>query len=182
MTVAAGAAVPQRLRVAIRAAPAAEVQRLTALVVRSGHEAAATTASAAVALTDGSTDLPPGIPVVVLGPAEGDVAGWLPAEATPAQLDAALRAAAAGLLVRPRSAPEDRFGSAADEGAPLLTPREVEVLTALADGLSNKAAARRLGISPHTVKFHVEQLFHKLGASCRAEAVAKGLKQQIVEL
>jgi len=48
--------------------------------------------------------------------------------------------------------------------------------------LSNKATARRLGISPHTVKFHIESLFKKLGAASRAEAVAKGLKRQIVEI
>ena len=64
----------------------------------------------------------------------------------------------------------------------VLTPREIEVLAALGKGLSNKAAARRLGISPHTVKFHIESLFRKLGAGSRAEAVAKGLKRQIVEL
>ena len=45
----------------------------------------------------------------------------------------------------------------------MLTPREVEVLQALSAGLSNKAAVSRLSISPHTVKFHIEGLFHKLG-------------------
>ena len=40
---------------------------------------------------------------------------------------------------------------------------------------------RRLGISPHTVKFHIESVFRKLGAATRAEAVAKGLRRQIVE-
>ncbi len=55
------------------------------------------------------------------------------------------------------------------------------MLTALADGLANKSVARRLGISPHTVKFHIESLFRKLGAATRAEAVAKGLRRQIVE-
>jgi DNA-binding CsgD family transcriptional regulator len=52
----------------------------------------------------------------------------------------------------------------------------------LSEGLSNKAVARRLGISPHTVKFHIESLFKKLGAASRAEAVVKGLKRQIVEI
>ena len=47
---------------------------------------------------------------------------------------------------------------------------------ALSDGLSNKAAAPRLGISPHTVKFHIEALFRKLDAGSRAEVVAKGSK------
>jgi two-component system, NarL family, nitrate/nitrite response regulator NarL len=69
----------------------------------------------------------------------------------------------------------------ADETGPTLTAREVEVLNAIADGLGNKAVARRLGISPHTVKFHIETLFRKLGARTRAEAVAKGLRRQIVE-
>jgi len=47
---------------------------------------------------------------------------------------------------------------------------------------SNQEVARLLGISPHTVKFHVESLFKKLGASSRAAAVARGMRQQIVEL
>jgi DNA-binding CsgD family transcriptional regulator len=69
-----------------------------------------------------------------------------------------------------------------EERWPLLTRREIEVLAALRDGLSNKAAARRLGISPHTVKFDIESLFRKLDAASRAETVAKGLKHQIVEI
>ena len=69
------------------------------------------------------------------------------------------------------------FGASTEALGPLLTPREVEVLQALSDGLSNKAAARRLGISRHTVKFHIEALFRKLDAGSRAEVVAKGLKR-----
>ena len=57
----------------------------------------------------------------------------------------------------------------------LLTPRELDVLAAIGTGLSNKAIARQLGISLHTVKFHIESLFRKLGVRTRAEAVAKGL-------
>lgn len=60
---------------------------------------------------------------------------------------------------------------------PLLTPRELEVLTAIGEGMSNKTIARKLCISLHTVKFHVESLFRKLGVRTRAEAVARGLEQ-----
>jgi DNA-binding CsgD family transcriptional regulator len=52
-----------------------------------------------------------------------------------------------------------------------LTPREVEVLAMLAEGLANKSIAARLGISDHTVKTHVAAVFAKLGVSTRAEAV-----------
>jgi DNA-binding CsgD family transcriptional regulator len=68
-----------------------------------------------------------------------------------------------------------------EEPPVLLTPREIEVLGALGNGMTNKEVARLLGISPHTVKFHIESLFRKLGAASRAEAVAKGMRQQIVE-
>jgi DNA-binding NarL/FixJ family response regulator len=57
----------------------------------------------------------------------------------------------------------------------LLTPREIEVLEALAEGLSNKAIARKLDISQHTVKFHIESLFRKLGVRSRSQAVIRGL-------
>jgi DNA-binding CsgD family transcriptional regulator len=68
-----------------------------------------------------------------------------------------------------------------EEPPVLLTPPEIEVLGALGNGMTNKEMARLLGISPHTVKFHIESLFRKLGAASRAEAVAKGVRQQIVE-
>src|SRR6267143_1835215 len=61
----------------------------------------------------------------------------------------------------------------------LLTPREIEVLGAIGEGLTNKAIARRLDISPHTVKFHLESLFRKLGARTRTEAVAKASERQL---
>jgi two-component system, NarL family, nitrate/nitrite response regulator NarL len=105
----------------------------------------------------------------------------LPPDATLAQVDAALRAVAVGLTVRAPNPRSRNFDTLPEEAPVLLTPREIEVLGALAKGLSNKEAARHLGISPHTVKFHIESLFRKLDAATRAEAVAKGLKQQIVE-
>jgi DNA-binding NarL/FixJ family response regulator len=114
----------------------------------------------------------------------GQPAGVLPREISAVQLDAALRAVAAGLLVRaPGVAPPDGFRAAGDEVAPaLLTPREAEILTLVGAGMSNKAVARQLGISVHTVKFHMEALFAKLDATSRAEAVAKGLRGGVIEL
>jgi DNA-binding NarL/FixJ family response regulator len=63
-----------------------------------------------------------------------------------------------------------------------LTPRELEVLAALADGLSNKAIARRLDISVHTAKFHVGSILAKLDADSRTEAVAKAAQRGLVML
>jgi DNA-binding CsgD family transcriptional regulator len=61
----------------------------------------------------------------------------------------------------------------------LLTPRELEVLSAIGEGLTNKAIARRLDISLHTVKFHVESVFRKLGARTRTEALAKAAERRV---
>jgi DNA-binding NarL/FixJ family response regulator len=63
-----------------------------------------------------------------------------------------------------------------------LTRRELEVLAAMADGASNKAIARRLGISLHTVKFHVAAILAKLDADSRTEAVAKAAQLGLVML
>jgi DNA-binding NarL/FixJ family response regulator len=63
-----------------------------------------------------------------------------------------------------------------------LTPRELEVLTAMADGATNKTISRRLGISFHTVKFHVAAILEKLDADTRTEAVMKAAQLGIVML
>jgi DNA-binding CsgD family transcriptional regulator len=63
-----------------------------------------------------------------------------------------------------------------------LTPRELEVLTLLAEGLSNKAIARRLGISVHTAKFHVGALIDKLDAIGRTDAVAHAARRGVIQL
>ncbi len=124
----------------------------------------------------------PGVeaPVVTLG-GKSSAAGQLPADASPEQIAAALAAVAAGLIVR---TPEVQAGFAPAAEPPLadlLTPREIEVLTAMSDGASNKVIARQLGISLHTVKFYVEAVFRKLDAHSRAEAVAKGLRRRRTE-
>ena len=71
-----------------------------------------------------------------------------------------------------------------DDASPVqaLTGREIEVLGMLAQGLGNKAIARRLGISEHTVKFHVSSIFTKLNASSRTEAVTLGARQGLIML
>jgi len=174
--------VRSRLRIAVLASDATARIRLTQLVVLSGHEVVELDTGPDAILTNGTIDDSILEPAVAIGSVEGDIAGRLPLDASAEQIDAALRAVAAGLTVygsRPRS---HAFRPLAEDAWPILTPREIQVLAALRDGLSNKAVARRLGISPHTVKFHIESLFKKLGAASRAEAVAKGLKRQIVEI
>ena len=64
----------------------------------------------------------------------------------------------------------------------LLTPREAEILGLIAEGMSNKVIARRLGISAHTVKYHLEAVFAKLAVNSRAEALSKGVRQGLVSL
>ena len=63
-----------------------------------------------------------------------------------------------------------------------LTPREIQVLSLLAEGASNKSIARRLGISVHTVKFHVASLLDKFEAIGRTDAVAHALRLGVIEL
>ncbi|SRR5579883_462611 len=107
-----------------------------------------------------------------------------------AAIVAAITAVAHGLMVARQAAFDGVLGAAPSEhrtsendGAqPPLTRREREVLAAMADGLSNKAIARRLAISVHTAKFHVAAILEKLGADTRTEAVTKAAQRGIVML
>lgn len=106
------------------------------------------------------------------------------------EIIAAIKAAIAGLVVVPANIlvtlPEaplaDDLLKADGSGHARLTRRELEVLAAMADGASNKAIARRLGISFHTVKFHVAAILAKLDADSRTEAVAKAAQLGLVML
>jgi DNA-binding NarL/FixJ family response regulator len=104
--------------------------------------------------------------------------GVLPLDASAAQIGAALDAVSKGLGV---FSPE-HLDSAPARGTSPLTAREVEVLRLVAEGLPNKEIAWRLGISEHTVKFHVSALLGKLGAGSRAEAVSAGIRQGMIML
>ena len=108
----------------------------------------------------------------------------LPRDAAPAEVLAAVEAAAHGMAVVD---PHDLEGLlAASNAAPVssessvLTPRELEVLHMLAEGAANKNIAWKLGISEHTVKFHVASILGKLHAGTRAEAVAIGMRQGLI--
>ena len=63
-----------------------------------------------------------------------------------------------------------------------LTPREIQVLELLAEGLPNKAIAARLDISDQTVKFHVSSICGKLGAANRTDAVRRALRRGLITL
>ena len=65
---------------------------------------------------------------------------------------------------------------------PDLTPRERQALALLAEGLPNKTIASRMGISEHTVKFHVNSILGKLGAQSRTEAVTKATRLGLILL
>lgn len=99
------------------------------------------------------------------------------AEAIDASADVVVTARASRALQgAPRTATE------ATHAPPSLTQREREILSLLADGLGNKQIAARLGISPSTVKTHVEVLFEKLAVTSRAEAVAVAVRKGLLFL
>jgi DNA-binding NarL/FixJ family response regulator len=111
------------------------------------------------------------------------VRGILPRDAGAAQILAAIEAAAAGLVVLPAEDVETVLAAPRQaRTTESLSPREAEVLGMLAEGASNKAIAFRLGISEHTVKFHVTSIMTKLNAGSRTEAVTLGIRQGLIML
>ncbi len=112
------------------------------------------------------------------------VSGAVLRGADAATVSAALAAVAHGLTVfeqsfhRLRPARERQAARAPGD----FTPREREVLALLAQGLPNRSIAERLGISRHTVKFHVNALLQKLGVQRRTEAVVRAARLGLVVL
>ena len=120
------------------------------------------------------------------------ISALLPPSASLAEMVAAIQAAALGLFVL-----HPDFGAAIRESGSVLlsdgdlksldqderlTPREMEVLGLLSQGLGNRAIAAQLQISEHTVKFHISTILSKLNAVSRTEAVAIGLRRGLIML
>jgi two-component system nitrate/nitrite response regulator NarL len=134
-----------------------------------------------------------GPPVVVLLPEEiytadaraAGASGLLPREVRAEHLAAALAAVAQGLVVLDPALAGVLLPAEGVAPEPLiedLTPRELQVLQLLAEGLSNKAIAYRLDISEHTVKFHVNAIMSKLGAQSRTEAAVRATRMGLILL
>ncbi|HEY9642965.1 MAG TPA: response regulator transcription factor [Coleofasciculaceae cyanobacterium] len=117
-----------------------------------------------------------------------NVRGLLPKDTIAPELIAAITAVAEGLTVLHPDflerllSTQPTFQPALAAVNQSLTPREIEVLGMLAEGLGNKAIAKRLHISEHTVKFHIGSIFSKLNASSRTEAVTLGARQGLILL
>lgn len=117
--------------------------------------------------------------------AGGSVQGLMVRDVAADALVSGLRAMVAGLLVfspefEPHSLQDE--STFAEELIEPLTPREIEILQLIAEGLANKAIARQLGISDHTVKFHTTSLYGKLGVSSRTEAVVRATRLGLILL
>jgi DNA-binding NarL/FixJ family response regulator len=115
--------------------------------------------------------------------------GVLPLDADAETLQAAVVALYEGLIVGPPLLLDSLFNTpqplpASHESGETepLTQRETEVLQQLALGLTNKQIARALGISEHTVKFHISAIYGKLGVMNRAEAVHAGIRRGWIEI
>jgi len=111
----------------------------------------------------------------------------IPRAATAEEIVAAIQASVAGLVVLHPDALHSVLSPMPSRDRPefhpadqILSPREIEVLRMIAEGLSNKEIASKLGISEHTVKFHISAIFMKLGASSRTEAVIIGIRAGMI--
>jgi DNA-binding NarL/FixJ family response regulator len=102
--------------------------------------------------------------------------GILPPESSAEELSAAVHALSQGLVVGTSALLFESESDPPEGSRGPLTERETEVLDLLSKGLANKQIAMQLGISEHTVKFHVSSIYQKLGVTNRTEAVRAGLR------
>jgi DNA-binding NarL/FixJ family response regulator len=119
----------------------------------------------------------------VLAALQGGARGCLPKTATGAELLEAADSAVLGEPVLHPGTTAALFQQLRGDGpAVTLSPRETEVLRQVAGGQTNKAIALLLGISEHTVKFHLGSAMTKLGAASRAEAVALAIRRGLISV
>ncbi len=119
----------------------------------------------------------------VLAALQGGARGCLPKTATGAELLEAADSAVLGEPVLHPGTTAALFQQLRGDGpAVTLSPRESEVLRQVAGGQTNKAIALLLGISEHTVKFHLGSAMTKLGAASRAEAVALAIRRGLISV
>jgi DNA-binding NarL/FixJ family response regulator len=139
-------------------------------------------------------DLPQAPPVMLLQTEAGGawtpqtrragVRAVMPVDATAEDLTAALQAVSQGLVVlhpdvvHAASPVSPRHAQVPGD----LTSRELEIVDMMSEGLSNQMIARRLGISRHTVKFHVASIMSKLQVSSRTEAVVTAVRRGLVSV
>lgn len=117
----------------------------------------------------------------VLAALQAGARGCLPKTATGAELLEAAQSAALGeSILHPSTTAALLQRLRGDLPVESLTPRETEVLREVAAGQTNKAIALKLGISEHTVKFHLSSAMNKLGAASRAEAVAVAMRRGLI--
>ena len=125
-------------------------------------------------------------PILPLQLARIGLRGWacLARDVDAAELDLAVRAADAGLVLLGLALAANTFNPVpAARGTPEpLTPRELQVLQLVAQGMPNKGIARALTISENTAKFHIASLSGKLGASSRTEAVTIAARRGLIIL
>jgi two-component system, NarL family, response regulator YdfI len=120
---------------------------------------------------------------------ESGIRAVLPRDASWQEIFAAAEAAAAGLVALDPASFEAALsvrtnGVRGIDGIAVhpLSPREIEVLRMIAEGLGNKEIASRMKLSEHTVKFHISSIFTKLDVSSRTEAVTLGVRLGLVPL
>jgi DNA-binding NarL/FixJ family response regulator len=124
-------------------------------------------------------------PALVVRGVEAGASAFVAKERAAEDLVDAIRRAANGEAVFPPEALRliAESGDAAGNGlGPPLTPRELEVLQGLADGLSTEELSEALFVSPRTVQGHVQSILTKLHARSKLEAVITGLRQRLVRV
>ena len=202
MVVAATSAVRRAgLEAIVRSQPDFQLAASTATIARMAAHAAESDADVVLADADTIADLqqPLTAAVVLLTDAaearatsrllKAGVRAILPRESGADDIVAAIYAAYSGQVLLSAEAAENLaavFGDSEPDSDDALmeeiTPREIEVLRMLAEGLVNKDIASRMNISDHTVKFHISSILEKLGAATRTEAVTIGIRRGLIPI